>query len=256
MSSSTVSVSAATPTTRHSFQRRVDEIKPSKTDINFVIMDYLINEGYPSAAKKFAMEANIQPPIEEESILPRVEIRNAIYAGDIEKAIHKINDLNPQILDLDPTLHFALLRLQLIELIRKCMTTPDADITPALTFATSQLAPRAPTNPEFLEDLERTMALLIFPPENLAPPLAALLDPALRQTVATRVNEAILGSQGARREARIRNLVRLRAWAERKARDAGKDIPDKLDLGLNADKEGDDEDDAMNGNGETDAMVS
>lgn len=163
--------------------------------------------------------------------------------------------LDLQILDLDPTLHFALLRLQLIELIRKCMTTPDADITPALTFATSQLAPRAPTNPEFLEDLERTMALLIFPPENLAPPLAALLDPALRQTVANRVNEAILGSQGARREARIRNLVRLRAWSERKARDAGKDIPEKLDLGLNADKEGD-EDDAMNGNGETDAMVS
>ncbi|KAF2497104.1 hypothetical protein BU16DRAFT_526138 [Lophium mytilinum] len=218
-------------------------------------MDYLINEGYPSAAKKFAMEANIQPPVEEETILPRVEIRNAIYAGDIEKAIHKINDLNPQILDLDPTLHFALLRLQLIELIRKCMTTPDADITPALTFATSQLAPRAPTNPEFLEDLERTMALLIFPPENLAPPLAALLDPALRQTVANRVNEAILGSQGARREARIRNLVRLRTWSEKKARDAGKDIPEKLDFGLNADKEVD-EDDAMNGNGETDAMVS
>jgi len=234
----------------------MDEIKPSKTDINFVIMDYLINEGYPSAAKKFAMEANIQPPIEEESILPRVEIRNAIHAGDMEKAINKINDLNPSILDLDPSLHFALLRLQLIELIRKCMTTPDADISPALTFATSQLAPRAPTNPEFLEDLERTMALLIFPPENLAPPLAALLDPALRQTVANRVNEAILGSQGARREARIRNLVRLRAWAEKKARDAGKDIPDKLDLGLNTDKEGELEDDAMNGNGETDAMVS
>lgn len=258
MSSSTVSVSAATPT-RHPFERRVDEIKPSKTDINFVIMDYLINEGYPSAAKKFAMEANIQPPIEEESIRPRVEIRNAIHAGDIETAIHKINDLNPQILDLDPSLHFALLRLQLIELIRNCMSTPNADITPALTFATSQLAPRAPTNPEFLEDLERTMALLIFPPENLAPPLAALLDPNLRQTVANRVNEAILGNQGARREARIRNLVRLRAWAEKKAREANKDIPSKLSLGLDADKEGhddDDDDEAMNGNGEADAMVS
>ena len=138
------------------------------------------------------------------------------------------------------------------------MSTPNADITPALTFATSQLAPRAPTNPEFLEDLERTMALLIFPPENLAPPLAALLDPNLRQTVANRVNEAILGNQGARREARIRNLVRLRAWAEKKAREANKDIPPKLSLGLDADKEGhdDDDDEAMNGNGEADAMVS
>jgi len=73
------------------------------------------------------------------------------------------------------------------------------------------------------------------------------------------VNEAILGNQGARREARIRNLVRLRAWAEKKAREANKDIPSKLSLGLDADKEGhddDDNDEAMNGNGEADAMVS
>lgn len=66
-------------------------------DINFVIMDYLINEGYPSAAKKFAIEANIQPAADVESIQERVEIRNAIHAGDIEKAIERINELNPQV---------------------------------------------------------------------------------------------------------------------------------------------------------------
>ena len=119
-----------------------------------------------------------------------------------------------------------------MELIRTCSSSPDGDITPALTFATTQLAPRAPTNPEFLEDLERTMALLIFPSDNLAPPLAALLDPNLRKTVANKVNEAILINQGARREARIRNLVRLRTWAEAKARDAKKDLPATLPLGL------------------------
>jgi len=165
-----------------------------------------------------------------------------------------------QILDQNSPLHFALLRLQLVELIRSCTSTSNADITPVLTFATTQLAPRAPTNPEFLEDLERTMALLIFPPDNLAPPLAALLDPTLRKTVANRVNEAILSSQGARREARIRNLVRLRAWAEQKAREAKKDLPTTLDLGLDPTKEGRDghghEDSVMQGNGETEAMVT
>ncbi|KAI9836553.1 MAG: hypothetical protein M1819_001185 [Sarea resinae] len=229
MTSSTTST--ATPT-RHPFERRVDEVKPSKTDINFVIMDYLINEGYPSAAKKFAMEANIQPSADVESIQERVEIRNAIHAGDIQTAIEKINELNPQILDLDPSLHFALLRLQLVELIRNCTSTPNGDISAALTFATTELAPRAPTKPEFLEDLERTMALLIFPPDNLAAPLAALLDPSLRKAVANKVNEAILSSQGARREARIRNLVRLRTWAEQKARESKKDLPSTLELGL------------------------
>lgn len=66
-------------------------------DINFVIMDYLVSEGYPRAAEKFAKEANIQLPFEEESIQSRVEIRRAIHAGDIDTAITKINDLNPQV---------------------------------------------------------------------------------------------------------------------------------------------------------------
>jgi hypothetical protein len=35
-------------------------------------MDYLISEGYPRAAEKFAKEANIQLPLEEESIQSRV----------------------------------------------------------------------------------------------------------------------------------------------------------------------------------------
>jgi hypothetical protein len=66
-------------------------------DINFVIMDYLVSEGYPRAAEKFAKEANIQVPLEEESIQARVEIRQAIHAGDIDTAITMINDLNPQV---------------------------------------------------------------------------------------------------------------------------------------------------------------
>ena len=60
-------------------------------------MDYLVSEGYPRAAENFAKEANIQLPLEEESIQTRVEIRGAIHAGNIESAITKINDLDPQV---------------------------------------------------------------------------------------------------------------------------------------------------------------
>lgn len=225
----------AAPAGQHAFEARLEEEKPSKTDINFVIMDYLINEGYPSAAAKFAKEANIRPYADTESIQQRVDIRNAIHAGDIQLAIERINELNPQILDTNAELHFSLLRLQLVELIRTVLSSSGppstAAFTPALEFATSQLAPRAPTSPIFLQDLERTMALLIFPPEKLTPPLKALLDPSLRQTVASSVNEAILSSQGERREAQIRKLVRLRAWAEQKAREAKLDLPLSLELG-------------------------
>lgn len=171
-------------------------------------------------------------------------------------------------MDENPALHFALLRLQLVELIRTCTSTPDGDISPALEFATTQLAPRAPTNPQFLEDLERTLALLIFPADNLAPSLAPLLHPDLRKDIATRVNEAILQSQGARKEARLRNLVKLRAWAEQKARDAKKDIPDQLDIGLVGDGENSSNEASQNGasnnnhdtpmanNGDVDPMIS
>ena len=136
-------------------------------------------------------------------------------------------------MDEDAALHFDLLRLQLIELIRTCIPSSNGeDIRPALQFAESHLAPRASVNPEFLRDLERTLALLIFPSDNLSPALAALLDPSLRKEIATRVNEAILEKENAQKEARLRTLVKLRAFSEIKARAAKKDIPDKLDIGL------------------------
>ena len=67
------------------------------SDINSLIMDYLITEGYPSAAQKFAIEANIPPSTDLESINERVEIRNSIHRGDLQTAIEKINELNPQV---------------------------------------------------------------------------------------------------------------------------------------------------------------
>jgi hypothetical protein len=78
------------------------------------------------------------------------------------------------------------------------------------------------------------MTLLIFLPATgkLQEELSKLLEPSLRREVASRVNEAILASMGARGEARMRSLVRLRHWAETKARSAEKDIPPVLPLGL------------------------
>lgn len=143
--------------------------------------------------------------------------------------------------------------MQLIELIRTCTSSATSDITPALKFASSQLAPRAATNTEFLKDLELTMTLLIVLPATgtIQKELSELLEPALRRNVASKVNEAILTSMGARGESRMRMLVRLRHWAELKARAAGKDIPPVLPFGLE-----DVDERPSNGNGEAvDIMV-
>jgi hypothetical protein len=149
-------------------------------------------------------------------------------------------------------LHFALLRLQLIEIIRTCAlnASTNTDISPAISFATQQLAPRASVNRDFLHDLEQTMSLLVFSPDSLSPQIAALLKPDLRREVADRVNQAILKRQGSSVEARIKEWVRARTWAEQYARKTKKDIPARIPIGLDGDEEIEDED--MNG----DAMVT
>ncbi len=62
-----------------------------------MIMEYLVSEGYPSAAKKFASEAGIDPNEEIGSIRQRVDIRNAIHQGDIQKAITQINEVGYEV---------------------------------------------------------------------------------------------------------------------------------------------------------------
>jgi hypothetical protein len=60
-------------------------------------MDYLITEGYPSAAEKFAMEANIDRRPDHSFIEQRVQIRDSIHRGDLQQAIELMNDLNPEV---------------------------------------------------------------------------------------------------------------------------------------------------------------
>jgi len=58
-------------------------------------MDYLVNEGYPAAARKFATEAGLYPAMGNHSdIEDRMEIKSAILAGNIQVAIEKLNELN------------------------------------------------------------------------------------------------------------------------------------------------------------------
>lgn len=68
-------------------------------------MDYLITNGYPAAAKKFAVEANIQIRTDLDTIQERVDIRTAIHSGNIQVAVEKINELNPQVRNTAQTSH-------------------------------------------------------------------------------------------------------------------------------------------------------
>ena len=69
----------------------------SVRDLNRLVMDYLVIEGYKSAAEEFSQEANLTPPVDFESIESRMDIREALQRGDVEDAITRVNDLNPEV---------------------------------------------------------------------------------------------------------------------------------------------------------------
>lgn len=60
-------------------------------------MDYLVSEGYPGAAEKFAQETNICSETDIASIRERVKIRHAIHAGKIDDAIGLVNEIDPEV---------------------------------------------------------------------------------------------------------------------------------------------------------------
>lgn len=202
--------------TKDQWQARLNEIQVPRPVLNNLIMNYLINEGYQSSAIKFAREAGVESSVDLSSIKSRMKIKSLINAGKVEHAIELINDIEPELLDTNPGLHFELLRLQLIELIREIPKAGDMESTTrALDFASTHLAHRAAANSKYLQDLEWTMALLCFPKDQLVSPLHELMDVKLRWKVSSKVNEALLEMQGiAGTSHQIHNLIKLWLWGE------------------------------------------
>jgi hypothetical protein len=67
------------------------------SDLNHLVMNYLINEGYQKAAVNFAKEAGIAPHVDFPAMDERIKIRNDIHSGNIQSAIERINFLHPEV---------------------------------------------------------------------------------------------------------------------------------------------------------------
>lgn len=70
---------------------------PFHSDLNRLVMDYLVIEGYKTAAEEFSREAGLNSPVDFESIESRMNIREALQRGDVSEAITRVNDLNPEV---------------------------------------------------------------------------------------------------------------------------------------------------------------
>jgi hypothetical protein len=196
--------------TKEEWEKKLSEVKIRKEDMNKLVMNFLVTEGYVEAAEKFQLESGTQPDIDLNTITDRMAVRKAVQCGHVEDAIEKVNDLNPEILDTNPQLFFHLQQQRLIELIRA------GKIEEALEFAQEELAPRGEENHAFLEELERTVALLAFDDAASCPvkEVKELLDNAQRQKTASELNAAILTSQSHEKDPKLPSLLKMLIWAQ------------------------------------------
>ncbi|CAN8245084.1 unnamed protein product [Cochlearia groenlandica] len=194
--------------TREEWEKKLNAVKLRKEDMNTLVMNFLVTEGLVDAAELFQRESGTKPEIELATITDRMAVKKAVQDGDVVDAIERVNDLNSLILDTNPELFFHLQQQRLIELIREGKTDE------ALIFAQEELAPRGEENQAFLEELEKTVALLVFEDKSTCP-VKELFDISHRLKTASEVNAAILTSQSHEKDPKLPSLLKMLIWAQK-----------------------------------------
>ncbi|KAF3602834.1 hypothetical protein F2Q69_00036838 [Brassica cretica] len=177
--------------TREEWEKKLNAVKLRKEDMNTLVMNFLVTEA----------------EIDLATITVRMAVKKAVQNGNVEDAIEKVNDLNPEILDTNPELFFHLQQQRLIELIRQGKTEE------ALEFAQEELAPRGEENQAFLQELEKTVAMLVFEDASNCP-VKDLLDISHRLKTTSEVNAAILTSQSHEKDLKLPSLLKMLIWAQ------------------------------------------
>ncbi|XP_051914155.1 glucose-induced degradation protein 8-B homolog isoform X1 [Hippocampus zosterae] len=211
--------------TKDEWMDKLNNVHIQRADMNRLIMNYLVTEGFKEAAEKFRMESGIEPTVDLDSLDERIKIREMILKGQIQEAIALINSLHPELLDTNRYLYFHLQAIRdpalfhhlcviplaqqqhLIELIRLRETEL------ALEFAQTQLAEQGEESRECLTEMERTLALLAFdnPEES---PFGDLLNMIQRQKVWSEVNQAVLDHENRESTPKLAKLLKLLLWAQ------------------------------------------
>ena len=186
---------------------RLEALPLSRSDMNSLVMDYLVTEGYKDAAQQFMQDAGVNSTVNFETMSDRIKIREAMDQGKIDIVTQMVNDFDPELLDMKPTLYFHLQQQKLIELIRS------KNIEEALLFAQTELAPHGEDHPEVLDELEKTMSLFAFSDPE-ASPFGELLKPSQKHKVASELNSAILESQNQPTKTNLHTLLKILVWSQ------------------------------------------
>ncbi|XP_064392134.1 glucose-induced degradation protein 8 homolog [Halichondria panicea] len=195
-----------------------------RADLNKLVMEYLVKEGFKDAVLSFEGESGIDPGVDMKILDEQIKIRAAVESGSIQDAVELVNDVDPEILDTNPKLFFHLQQQQLLEYIRQ------GDVEKVLDYAQKELSARGEENPEFLEELEQTLALLAFD-NTSASPFSELLEHPQRLKVVSELNAAVLASQDQTSESKLGMLMKLVLWAQDQLTKKGLKFPKLANIG-------------------------
>ncbi|XP_057417709.1 protein GID8 homolog isoform X2 [Lotus japonicus] len=193
---------------RDNWKKRLDGVEIGEEDMKVIVMNFLVVEGYVEVAETFRLATGTNPDIDIGRVADRMAVKTALQNGDVQAAIEKLNDMDPEILGTNRQLFFRVQLQRLIELIRNRNTEE------ALACAKEVLAPIAEEHRNFLPVLEKTVALLAFEDPSNCPFEGEVLDISLRSSIATIVNAAILKSQNLDKVSALQYLVKMWIWAQ------------------------------------------
>lgn len=189
-------------------------LNESSTSCDEAIKDIVLRHGSTQYEDQPWMSTTDQSYIKSKivnefsTINQRKEIKFLISKGMIDDAIKKITKYFPTVLDSNNLLHFTLLRLNVIEMIRSHKLddkndsqTEKAFLDKILTFVRENLISKVTHSNRLLQDLEITMSLLCFnfdtskpvdQQDDLPDELKSLFDLSMRSKCFKLVNHAIL----------------------------------------------------------------
>ena len=189
------------------WEEKVKAYHLPRAEINKIIMEYLVKEGFKEAVLSFQKESGVEPGVDMAMLDDQIKIRGAIESGAIQEAVELVNDIDPEVLDTNPSLFFHLQQQQLLELIREGKTEQ------VLKYAQSELSARGEENPEFLDELEQSLGLLAFDDATNCP-FSELLQPSQRLKVISELNAALLASHDQEALSKLSTLMKLVLWSQ------------------------------------------
>ncbi|KAK4386613.1 protein GID8 [Sesamum angolense] len=162
--------------TRADWEKKLNDVKVRKEDMNKLVMNFLVTEGYVEAAEKFRLESGTERILFE-----------LLYTGYQSPTL--FSSPTAKVDRIDPKWKlkrlWSLLKRNLLRGRGKC----------------------------FLEELERTVALLAFEDVSNCP-VGELLDISQRLKTASEVNAAILTSQSHEKDPKLPSLLKMLIWVQ------------------------------------------